>query len=136
MSENPDSAAQRPESGPPEPTVEREGGQYSGGDYGEGGTVGEQPGPETGGYAEGDYGEGGTVGEQSGPGAGGYSGGDYGEGGTVGEQPGPGAGGYSGGDYGEGGTARPDHGGDDALDAENVVPRPAADDTEGAGRDA
>ena len=109
MSENPESAAQQHDNSTPKPPVEREVGQYSGGDYGEGGTVSQdQAGPEAGGYAGGDYGEGGTVGEdQSGPESGGYAEGVYGEGGTVGDQAGPATGGYAEGDYGEGETGAP-----------------------------
>ena len=91
MTENSESAAQQYEN-TPEPTVEREVGQYSGGDYGEGGTVGDQTGPESGGYSEGDY--------------------------------------------GEGGTEHPSGGGDGVLDAEDIIPGPADDNTEGTGRKA
>ena len=67
MSENPESAAQQHDNSTPKPPVEREVGQYSGGDYGEGGTVSQdQTGPESGGYAEGNYGEGGTAGGPAG----------------------------------------------------------------------
>ena len=77
MSENKGSAAQQNENNTPKPPIEREVGQYSGGDYGEGGTVREdQTGPEAGGYAEGNYGGGGTVGDQAGPASGGYAEGD------------------------------------------------------------
>ena len=137
MSENRESAVQQHENSTPKPTVEREVGQYTGGNYGEGGTVSEdQTGLEPGGYSGGDYGEGGTVGDQSGPASGGYAEGNYGEGGTVGDQSGPATGGYAEGDYGEGGTERPSGGGDGALDAEDRVPGPADDDTEGTGRKA
>ena len=137
MSENPESAAQQHDISTPKPTVEKEVGQYSGGDYGEGGTVSQdQTGPESGGYAEGNYGDGGTAGDQLGPESGGYAEGDYGEGGTVGEQAGAATGGYAEGDYGEGETERPSGGGDGALDAEDAVPGPADDDTEGTGRKA
>lgn len=91
MSENSESAAELHENNTPKRPVEREVGQYSGGDYGQGGTVRE---------------------DQTGPEAGGYSGGDYGEGGTVGDQAGLASGGYAEGDYGERGTARPSGGGD------------------------
>ena len=115
MSENPESAAQQHDNSTPKPPVEREVGQYSGGDYGESGTVSQ---------------------DQTGPEGGGYSGGDYGEGGTVGDQAGPATGGYAEGDYGEGETERPSGGGDGARDAEDAVPGPADEDTGGPVRKA
>ncbi len=137
MSENPESAAQQHDNSTPKPPVEKEVGQYSGGDYGEGGTVSQdQTGPESGGYAEGNYGDGGTAGDQLGPESGGYAEGDYGEGGTVGEQAGAATGGYAEGDYGEGETERPSGGGDGARDAEDAVPGPADEDTGGPVRKA
>ena len=109
MSENSENAAHPAEDGTSKRTPEREGGQYAAGDYGGGGTVGE---------------------DRTGPDAGGYTGGNYGEGGTVGEdEAGLDTGGYAEGDYGQGGTVH--HGGAGApRDAADDVPRPPDDDPE------